>query len=229
MTSPTFRDWEIIAPRDVWQAIRSDERFIELVRVARVVNSLAQAYGPLIHTLEDQSPAARRNRFAAFFYAAALLKEGLDTAQSLGKHFRHLKQYKEGFGAILADADVQGLRSELLSKVRNELVFHFDRDAIAQGLSQFADSDSRILSASEFSHGEIYYDIADDAVLGYLFGDAPTEKEYVRRLAHFMEELTELANRFMAASHSLLAVALRELGCKKRQSDRPLPPADDAV
>src|SRR5918996_1913856 len=141
---PTIQDVEIVAPAKEWEKIRVDPRFLELMRLARITNSLSLAYGPLLHTLADQTPQARRDRFAAFFFSAAVLKEGLDTAQSLGRWYHNLPQFKEGFGAILKDAASSALHTELLKKVRNELVFHFDREAIAEGLSHFPAGDARI-------------------------------------------------------------------------------------
>src|SRR5687768_15668374 len=107
--SSSIKDVEIVAPEAEWPRIRDDARFIELMRLARVANSLGVTYPPLAHTLQDQSPAARRDRFAAFLYAAALLTEGLDTAQSLGPWFRDRDQYKAGFAAIFSDPSFQTL------------------------------------------------------------------------------------------------------------------------
>ena len=51
---------QIFAPSSEWPRIRDDPRFIELMRLARVANSLALAYGPLQSDPEDQSVHARR-------------------------------------------------------------------------------------------------------------------------------------------------------------------------
>jgi hypothetical protein len=64
----TIIDRQILAPAGRWAEIRTDLRFAPLIRFGRVTNSLSLAYGPLLHTLADQSPRARRERFAAFFY-----------------------------------------------------------------------------------------------------------------------------------------------------------------
>lgn len=215
---PPVKDQALYAPADRWTSLRTDPAFIELLRLARVVNSLSFNYSPLLVPLEDQSPKARRDRFGAFFYAAALLQEGLHTAQSLGKYFRDLPQYKSGFATILADPEVTELRSGDLGKIRDELVFHFDRDAIAAGLAHFPGGKALIATApgDGFKQGEIYFDGADDALLGYLYGDAPTEAEYRTRVRRLMEQVTSLFKRFMRGSHSLIPVALGQMGCSGR-------------
>lgn len=229
--SGQVEDNEIVVRAADWPAVREDPRFIELMRLARVTNSLALAYGPLLASLEDQSPRARRDRFAAFFFAAALLKEGLHTAQSLGKWFRDLPQYREGFAAIFSDQTVRTLQSDLLDRVRDELVFHIDRAPLAQGMAWFPDGDVLLATfpSSGPEIGETYFDAADDALLGYLFGDSLTVDEYLARLGGFMEQVALLFKRFMVASHRLLAVGLLELGATRRKGLRPTAPDEPAV
>lgn len=204
----------VYASAEDWPALRNAPQFVEIMRLARVVNSLGLAYRPMFTDLADNSPRTLGDRFAAFTYSAALLQEGLHTAQGLGEHFRHLEQYRDGFQKILADRSVQELRSKLLDPIRDRLVFHFDREALATGLDRFPDEEHLIATLSNPpQQGEIYFDAADDALLGFLFGDADTKEDYNQRLSDFMEETVALFKRFMRASHSLIPVALAELGC----------------
>lgn len=229
---PDMKDFQIFAPADVWGRIRHEGRFVELMRLGRAANSLSLAWPFFTAPLDDLSPTARRGRFAALFYTAALLNEGMRAAESLGKWYRDTPQYKEGFGALSADPAIRSLRSSLLARVRNELVFHFDREPVASGLQRMPDLDWVILSYAEETgptHGETYFDAADDAVLGYLFGDAATDEEYVARLGDFMSEVTDFLDRFLTASHRLIAIGLIELGCEKRRVERPVEPHDEST
>jgi hypothetical protein len=226
--SDHIEDQGVYASAERWAALRTEPAFVELLRLARVTNSLTLAYPPILASLEDQSPRARRERFAAILYAAALLHEGLHTAQGLGQHFRRMPQYREGFAAIFADPIVRAFRSSTLDRIRDELVFHFDRDSLAVGLTYFPEGEVLIATAPDFQQGEIYFDIADDALLGYLFGDAPTEEVYLQRVTYLIEQVTLLFNRFMRAAHSLIPAALREMGCYIKPVARPSPPPDNA-
>src|SRR2546430_9340093 len=222
-----LQDRGVYASAERWRVLRSDPAFVELVRLARVTNQLTLAWPPLLAPLEDQRPKARRERFAAFFYAAALLHEALHVAQSLGQHFRELPQYRSGFAAIFADSGVTALRTQLLDRIRDRLVFHFDRECLAGGLGHFPEGETLIATAPDFMQGEIYFDVADDALLAYLFGDAPTEAEYLVRVGWLMEQVTCLFKRFMQAAHSLIPAALNEVGCYIKPVDRPAPPLAD--
>ena len=226
---PELTDYEIVAPASEWSRIRADPRFAALMRVARTTNSLSLAYGPLLAPLEDQRPGARRDRFAAFFYAAAVLKEALGNIQALGQWYRHLPAFQNGLSAIAADPAVQALRRDLLDRVRNTMVFHYDRAVIQNGVNQFPDGDQVIATypTAGPSVGGLYVDAADDILLADLFGDAASPAEYLQRLESFMTQVSALHSRYLQAAHRLLAVGLRELGCVKREGKRPLPPSDD--
>jgi hypothetical protein len=230
MISP-IEDTALIVPADQWRTVRSDPRFIELMRLARVTNSLALAYGPLLHPLEDQSPRARRDRFAAFFFAAALIKEALAIAEGLSRWFRELRQYREGFSVLLKDPSFIELRENLLKKVRNELVFHFDREAVVRGLARFPEDEDILIATfppEGPQTGEMYFDAADDAILAYLFGDAVTTGEYVARLDAFMTEVTRLFNSYMTSAHRLIGAGFIEIGLKKQSRVRATGPLEEA-
>ncbi|CAG0977210.1 hypothetical protein GPROT1_02015 [Gammaproteobacteria bacterium] len=219
-------DEGIFVSADRWRELRGDPAFVELMRLARVANALSLFYPPILASLEDQSPRARRERFAAMFYAAALLHEGLHTAQGLGRYFRDLPQYKDEFAAIFDDPVVRSYRSEVLDRIRDELVFHVDRDALAAGIQQFPEGETLIATFPEgdWSQGQVYFDLADDAVLGYLFGHSATEAEFSARVVELLERVTELFNRFMRAAHRLVPAALIHMGAYKKASERPMPP-----
>lgn len=220
-------DKGVYASAELWRELRHDPAFVELIRLARVTNSLALAYTPLLSPLDDQSPRTRRDRFSALVYAGALLHEGMHVAQGLGRHFRTLPQYKAGFAVLFGDKAIRTFRSNVLDKLRDELVFHFDRDALSAGLSQFPDKETLLLTAPDFQQGLIHFDVADDALLGALFGDAGTEQEYLERVTLFLEGTSSLFNRFMRAAHSLIPAVLLQMGCYIKDTPRPLPPTDD--
>jgi hypothetical protein len=145
----------------------------------------------------------------------------------LRQYFRHLPQYKDGFAAIFSDPLISRFRSDTLDRIRDELVFHFDRDTLAIGLSRFPEGEALIASATEFKLGETYFDVADEALLAYLFGDGPTGREYLDRIAHFLQAVSALFSRFMQAAHSLIPAALLAMGCYVKPMKRPDPISDD--
>src|SRR2546426_2475121 len=186
--NPQVKDHGIYVPAERWPSFCTDPAFVELLRLARVVNFLGLTFTPILIHMEDQSPRARRDRFSGFFCAAALLHEGLRTAESLGKYFRALPQYKSGFALILSDPEIAALRSGDLGKIRNELVFHFDRAPLETGLAKLHEGDTLVATASdEFKQADIYFDVVDHALLAYLCGDAATQVEIDARVQRLTE------------------------------------------
>jgi hypothetical protein len=227
--SPTMDTGLYLSASD-WARVRTDPAFVELVRLARVVNQLTLCFPPLMASLDDQSPRARRERAAAIVFAAALLHEGLITAEGLARHYRELTQYKEEFAPLFGDPQVQAFRASTIGRIRNELVFHVERDTIAQGLAAFPAGETLVATTAErdWSHGQIYFDIADDALLGALFGDAETPAAYFERVGEMFDSTSALLKRFMRASHRLIPAALHSLGAYTKPTERPSPPVDSA-
>jgi hypothetical protein len=173
------------------------------------------AYPVLMIRVEYQSPRARRDRTAAFLYAGGVLVEGLKVSRSLGKHFRHLPQYRSGFGAIHADKAVQVLERRFLQRLRDKAAFHFEREVFVHALPELEYDPVRLASARGFRVGAIYFDFVDEATLVYLTG-AKSDDQHLQLLEEYMLGTAELANRFLRAAHSLIPRVLREIGGRKR-------------
>ncbi len=217
-----MNDEGIYVSADRWRSLRANPAFLELLRLGRIVNSLSLTNAPFLVSPEDQSPRARRDRFAAFFFMAALLHEGLRTAEGLGRYFRKTAAYRNGFAKLFSDPEVIDLRSGDLAKIRNELVFHFDREPLRAGLKKFPYGETVLATASEFTHLEFYFDAADAALLAYLCRDGEqTEQEYAERVQRLLDRVVLLFGRFLKASNALIAAALVHLGCKNKRVKRP--------
>lgn len=218
----TASEIRIIAPRDRWAEIREDPRFLELLRVARVANSLSLAHDALIGLGSDQSPEGRRREFAGLFYIAALLDEGIHTGQSLGQWWRELPQYRDGFQALANDPALARLRAGPWTKVRDKVVFHFDRDVMDIGVSRIPTDDIVIASYPESgpTFGDTYFDVADRAVMGFLFGSAYSDEEYECAVRQFVDDTHAVFSAFTSATHRLVAAGLLALGCKKQRVGR---------
>ncbi|MFQ5485824.1 MAG: hypothetical protein ACE5DO_10910, partial [Desulfobacterales bacterium] len=59
---------------------------------------------------------------------------GFLLVEKLGKYYRNLDSFKNGFGKLLRDAQVQSLRKSILKRARNKFVFHFDKDVAEKAL-----------------------------------------------------------------------------------------------
>jgi hypothetical protein len=126
----------------------------------------------------------------------------------------------------LRDPEVRALQGEALGHLRDRLVFHFDRDAIAEGIAALKGDELTIASYHQPgpTYGETYYDLADAAMVSYVFLRGRSDEDFAAASEEFLKGIGRLFVRFLHASHRMIAKGLVELGCAKRLVDRPTEP-----
>ena len=212
----TRKSWKAGLTPDEYAKVRLDPRLPPLLTLARVANALSLSHHSLSMPLTWQTPRARKQRTSGLLYAGAVLFEGLKVVEALKAHFGHLPQYQNGFQPILADRDVQHLRSGFLKTLRDQFTFHFDARVPAKVLGNDGETDDVVfLSAKEENAGGTYFDIADTLSIQYLIGDVADDAEAQRRLEEFMVGTTSLFNRFTVAAQRVIPAAFFELGVRE--------------
>ena len=214
-------EWKAVMTRTDFDRVRSDPRLPPLLALSRCLNSLRYSQTALMRPLEYQTPRARRERFAAFFYAGALLFEGVTIAEQLGKHFRALPAYRDHMKPVLANPSFTKLRSTMLKKLRDKTVFHFDEDVAATVLAHLDLKEYVFSSGKGRAAGDIYHELGDEVVVHYLIGKTDTEAEFLGKLDDFMTEVTRLFTDFTSAAERLIPEVLSEMGWHLKPSPRP--------
>jgi hypothetical protein len=208
--------WQAGVTANEFRAIQKDPRLPPLLALARLSNAMSIAHHGLGTSLKWQSPRAIKERTSAFLYVAGMLHEGLILAESLGKHFRDLPQYREEFATILSDQNVRTLRTRYLKPLRNQAVFHFDRDAAAAALAQIdVESDVIFLTGGEPNAAGVYFNLADDLAIRHLIGEFKDQERFLTELEAFMTQTTALFKRFTKATQRLIPAAFRQLGARR--------------
>lgn len=171
--------------------------------------------------LSWQSPRIRRDRQSAFLYAAALLHEGLQVAQGLGRYFRDFPAYTQGLGRLLGAREVIRLRSEYLKRLRNRGTFHIDLEVFQAGIAHLTSQQHVLVcTARDLRAGSFYFDLADELVLHMVLGVGPDHPQYIERLDDFMTGTSVLNSAFLVASNKLLAAAFKQLGVRRAKPPR---------
>jgi hypothetical protein len=137
-----------------------------------------------------------------------------------------LKQFKEGFAAILKDANVLALRQKYLKALRNKVTFHFDADVPTVSLPRLKNSDFIFASGREVTPGGVYYELSDDVVVDFLLGPCKSDEEYLARFEELLVGTSELFKQFLQSAHRLIPVALAAMGWRRRYVKRPQKPPD---
>src|SRR6202161_4339285 len=119
-------DWFIAPSREAYEKAHQDERFQYVVTLGRAVNalnfvrSLAQ-----LRSLEEDSPAAKRDRMNSYLFGSAIMYEALRLIRRLNQDFASDHLFPSGLRLLLKDKDAQAIEREHLDAVRNQAVFHF--------------------------------------------------------------------------------------------------------
>jgi hypothetical protein len=206
--------YDITCSKDRFELLKTDEHFLALLTIARVVNALHFCQQAAIDAKDIVGPAGARTRINSFLYASSVLYEGFLIVEKLGKNFKNLDSFINGFGALLRDRPVRSLRESVLNRMRNKFVFHFDPDVAKESFKDFELSEYKFASGIGEAFGEMYFGLADEAVLNYLL--QPTQNESNESLKgrweKILQETTEIMGRFTESAGRLMADALVEMG-----------------
>lgn len=206
--------YDIVCSKEKFNLLKTDERFWGLLTLARVVNALRFCQMAGIHARETTGPAGSRSRINSFLYSSSVLYEGFFVVERLGKNYKNNDSFRNGFGALLKDKTVRSLRESVLNRMRNKFVFHFDPDVAKESFKDFEFSEYKFASGIGKASGEMYFGLADEAVLNYLL--QPTQNEpnesLKGRWEKILQETTEIMGRFIESAERLVADVLVEMG-----------------
>jgi len=211
--------WELRCSEEKFGDLRGDERFWSILTLARALNALRFCQMAFFGVLDEDTPAAIRQRINSFVFTGAVLYEALEFAQTLGEYFHDLPEFRETWSMLFRDRELREFRETTLYQLRNKFVFHFDREMAAQALQGFRKPPYIFNSGQGTTVGNAYYSLADLASLYFLLkeeGDdqlsaEALEEAFTARSVLLMQRMTDLSGRFGAAAEELIAVAYKEL------------------
>jgi hypothetical protein len=209
-------EWEVFCTSSEFDQVRNNEKFQRIVTLARIVNSIRFIQIAVTGQKGNDTPSAVRQRIASLFYLAGVLYEGLKFADRLGEIFHQSDAFQKGVAQVLTDKRVKKLRAGELELLRNEAVYHHDDHVIAKAIGTMSANEYVFVSAAGKKRGDIYYDLADLAVLQYALGMPESTKAFETAAADLLGRITDVAIRFANASDTLIAITIREFGWRRR-------------
>jgi len=211
--------WAVRCSDEIFERQIADERLHMLLTLGRIVNALRFAQQAVTDIRDPDKPAGDRQRVNSFLFLGAILCEGMGFVRNqLGKHFRHLTSFKKGFQELFRDQGVEDLlRRDTgdLWKLRNKIVFHYDRESVQQGLTNIPSAERNnvpFVRGYQHRRGDIYFSLCDDVVVRYLVGPVQEESEFLAKLKQLMHKALQFSYRFGSAAEELITDGLKELG-----------------
>lgn len=206
--------WYITCSPETFNRLRSDERFLHLLTLARIVNALHFCIRPVIDVKDSDSPNATRQRINSFLFTSSVLWEGFLSIEKMRRYFKSLPSFMNGFAILLRDKGVASLRNRVLKRIRNQFVFHFNRDAAGHGIKDFDLRTYKFASGIGRASGEIYYGLADEVMINFLLQPEAGESDddLKLRFGNLVDKITKLTKKFIEAAEKLMDEALSEMG-----------------
>jgi hypothetical protein len=206
--------YDISCSKETFDRLKTDECFLALLTLARVINALRFCQKAAIDAKAVAGPAGARSRINSFLFASSVLYEGFLTVEKLAVHFKSFDSYRNGLAVLLKDKDTQSIRQSVLQRMRNKFVFHFDRDVAKESFDHFDLPVYKFASGTGKASGEMYFGLADEAVMNYLLQPANNEsdKSIRNRYEKILQDTTRLMGRFTESAERLMAEAMDNMG-----------------
>jgi hypothetical protein len=220
-------DWQVTCTREEFEACRNDLKFPFIVALARTVNSLKFVHSAMVHAGTGNSPESRRGRLNSYFFASAILYEGLKLVRAMSRPFRQDELFKRGLRELLRDKDVQAIEQAHLNPARNKAVFHFLPQFFAATIASATCDECIFASGRGKRREELYYPFADVIAAGILVGYSSDTDGYYARLGKAMSDTSDFMMRFIDAAEFLIAYYIKHWGFRATEilPANPLPPA----
>jgi len=131
--------YKIFITKEQFNSLKDNINFLNAIRLSRIVNAIRASQSFIHRSIKDNTSRGLRDKFEAIQYYGAVLFEGMKTFHSMKKQLEPLEEYKENI------SDINYLFKELendntfskkiLKRIRNKLVFHFDKDVFLKAIS----------------------------------------------------------------------------------------------
>ena len=207
-------NYEISISPEEFDKLRSDKRFLSLLQLARIVNSLNFTFNAYHDHIENDSPAGLRQKFNSVFFMSAILLEGIKTANKLKIQFEDREVFQNGFGKFLESEATRNLIENVLKPLRDKFVFHFDDDVAPKVLKTF--EIERYVFATSFGTraGDVYFNLADEMGLNYIIGNLGSQEDEKQKLGEIFTSLIDTIKIYVESANQLIGDVLHEMNWK---------------
>ena len=201
-------------PKEEIQLLKKSPKFLLLLRLCRYQNQLFFCYQSFLDYGLDTSPIGIRQRFNAMWFSCGVLYEAIKIVPNLGKEFRHFPSYQNGFASFLKDPTVTMLRTKILNKMRNSLVFHVDEDAMQEVSTGLNLSSYEFLAVCGGDRSRQFYSLADELVINAFVESNHTEATELDSFYALMEKLMMVMTHFSHCADHLIQEYIERKGWK---------------
>jgi hypothetical protein len=201
-------DWRIECDSAVFERIKGEAGFQQILALSRAVNSLQ--FVVWAFDAENISPTAQRSRINSFLFGSAILYEGLLLVEKMNQHFGSNEIFSRGLHTLLRDPVARALRKSHMGPARNFAVFHYEPTEFGRIVKGAGVDVCEFMVGRGTSASEGYFPFADTLATQLLMGEANADEKFYEHLASVMSETRDLGVRFIEFSQKLILKCLSE-------------------
>jgi hypothetical protein len=155
----------------------------------------------------------------SFLFTAATLFEALRLVHRLGRVFHGVPAFDDHLALIFKDPVVRDLEGGLLSRFRNQAVFHFWESTFEQALPILNESPRHVFAAGQgWRKADVHYGLADLLVFHFAVHDPADQIAFLQRFKEMYEKITPVVLRLGDDADHLIADRLDAMGWQRMVS-----------
>jgi hypothetical protein len=197
-------EWRIECDREVFDKCQEDPKFPYIVALARAVNALNFVHSVMLCAGEGNGPKAERDRLNSYFFASAIMYEGLKLIRAMNKVFKDDAPFQNGLRLFLRDPVAQNIETMHLKPARNQAIFHFVPETFSETINGATVNTCVFAQARGNSKRNVRYSYADVVATEILVGFAADTEEFYKTLRAAMIGTRELVIRFADEAEKLI-------------------------
>lgn len=205
----------ICIKRNVFEKLRNNEDFADMVRVGRLLNVLAHMTEARHRapTIDNRNPLTVRRFTRDMFSIAGYVYEGYELISNLyPKYFR--EDYFTRFGSLFNDPEKPKKR-RIMWLMRNAGAFHLDSDnkSTKKALAKLKLNKIDLISGEDGTFGSFYFHLADTLDINYVIDELKQPDEDEEEIYLRMGKLSaDLLVEFMHGADDFVGGVARKLG-----------------
>ena len=149
-------------------ALAGEPLFIDYLMLGRISNALRFAQSAPLEVHREGTPRASRQMNNAFLTQVAFAIEALDTLKLMGRNLKERRAWRERIVPLFRDPEIKQLETETVRDLRNRVAFHFDRDALKEGLTQAPIDSTTVLAMRGTRKADSHFQLSDEAAISFL-------------------------------------------------------------
>jgi hypothetical protein len=184
--------------KEEFEKLKNNDKFVTAIRLLRMESAIITSlslFERSTNGIEKETSRDKRDRFESILYYGATLYQSLKTFSQMKEKLENLDEYKKNIAEI--NKLISGLNNDdsfiknILGKMRDKLVFHFDNNPFVETFSILDSSESEVVifEGDSYASVDANFPIVFEIYYNYLikqFGIEGSDEEKLEKIFNEM-------------------------------------------